>query len=110
MFVNVEVPRFENSRNVEMSQIIRAADWDLRDESNLLTGIMLAGFFVYLVQAHSFERLFLNFQVVSIVSGKMAYELSRAAVAQSVNQYPHALINEVPFAPNLCHCGPPRSV
>jgi hypothetical protein len=80
-----ELPRFENSRNVEMKQTLYVAvRWG--DDSILLAGIMLAGLFIYLVQTHSFEELFLSLEVIAIALRKVTKEASRTAIAQGVDQ------------------------
>jgi hypothetical protein len=56
------------------------------NELALLAGIMLTGLFKYLVQAHSFEELLLNLQIVAIALGKVTKEPSRSAIAQGFDQ------------------------
>ena len=47
------------------------------NELALLAGVMLTGLFVYLVQTHSLEELFLNLEIVAIAVGKVTKEASR---------------------------------
>jgi hypothetical protein len=66
-----ELPRFGNSRNVEMNSNISAAELNWRGQSALLAGIVLAGLFVYLFQTHPFEEFALNLEVIAITLGKV---------------------------------------
>ena len=105
-----ELPRFGNSRNVEMNSNISAAELNWRGQSALLVGIVLAGLFVYLFQTHPFEEFALNLEVIAITLGKVTEKAGRSAIAQGVDQCPNTVIYKISFAPNLCHNDCPRFV
>jgi hypothetical protein len=52
------------------------------NELALLAGIMLTGLFKYLVQAHSFEELFLSPEVIALALRKVTEKPSGSAIAQ----------------------------
>jgi hypothetical protein len=105
-----ELPRFGNSRKVEMNSNISAAELNWLGQSALLAGIVLAGLFVYLFQTHPFEEFALNLEVIAIALGKVTEKAGRSAIAQGVDQCPNTVIYKISFAPNLCHNDCPRSV
>ena len=80
-----ELPRFGNSRNVEMNSNISAAELNWLGQSALLAGIVLAGLFVYLFQTHPFEEFALNLEVIAITLGKVTEKAGRSAIAQGVD-------------------------
>jgi hypothetical protein len=104
------LPRFENSRNVEMNSNISAAELNWLGQSALVAGIMLAGPFVYLFQTHPFEEFALNLEVIAITLGKVTQKAGRSAIAQGVDQCPNTVIYKISFAPNFCHNDCPRFV
>jgi hypothetical protein len=74
-----ELPRFENSRNVEMKYGFCCL---VESKSALLAGIMVAGRSVDLVQTHSLEELFLNSTTGMLPKLKSQFVISSFPILQ----------------------------